>query len=67
MARRSFLIEKLAKENFDILWVECFSKNEERIDFYIRKSKVFSNDYKDKNISPEDAFIDFKKRIEVYK
>lgn len=55
-----FLREILEKENFDILWVECFSKNEELIDSYIKKSKVYNDDYKNKKISPEDAFIDFK-------
>lgn len=64
--RREFLNQSLQKENFDVLWVECFSKNHELIDLYIKKSKVFNDDYKNKNISPEDAFLDFKERIKTY-
>lgn len=47
----------------ELFWIECIADDEDRVDKYIRLSKVHNDDYKGKNISEEEAFVDFKKRI----
>lgn len=49
-----------------MVWVECKSWDIETIDKYIKHSKIYNDDYKGKNLTEEEAFLDFKKWIAQY-
>lgn len=46
--------------------MECNSNDQALIESFIKKSKIYSEDYKGTALSEEEAFSDFTKRIQAY-
>ena len=45
LERRDFLRQQLCSGKYIVIWLEMNSENEQRIDQYIRNSKIFNGDY----------------------
>jgi hypothetical protein len=65
LERREYIRNILPKDKLKKIWIEMLSDDDNKIEEFIRKSKIKNGDYIDKQ--DEEAIEDFKKRIQVYK
>ena len=64
LQRRNLLRKLLKNKKYKIIWIELKSENKQKIEKYVKKSKL-EKDYK--NINKKKAYEDFMKRISEYK